>query len=140
MDAEVVIAIVLRPDGRVLMVRRKHREGALRWSFPGGKINRCEAEALASQRDVEEESGIRCLPVRRIGQWTHPDTLREVAYWLCRHTGGEAEVREPDKIDKVEWLTPQQVRRRVRSRIFPKVLSAITAFEPAELQAALHPA
>jgi 8-oxo-dGTP diphosphatase len=125
MEAEVVVAIVLRQDGRVLMVRRKRPEGALHWSFPGGKINLQETENHASQREVEEEAGISCRPLRKIGQWTHPDTSKEIAYWLCRHSSGEARVCEPDKIDRVEWLTFDQFRDRVSSRIFPKIVREI---------------
>lgn len=127
MDAEVVIAVVIRLDGRVLMVRRKQAEGALRWSFPGGKINDREAEGDASKREVEEESGVQCFPLRKIGQWTHPDTAREISYWLCTHAGGKAQVREPEKIDRVEWLTPDQIVQRVGSAIFPKVMTEIRA-------------
>lgn len=124
-QAEVVVAIVVRPDGRVLMVRRKKPEGTLHWGFPGGKINLLEAEPCASQREVEEESGISCFPLLKIGQWTHPDTSKEIAYWLCRHAGGDAHVCEPDKIDRVEWVAADQIVNRIYSRIFPKILSEI---------------
>ena len=137
MDAEVVVAVVIGPDGRVLMVRRKQAEGALRWSFPGGKINLCEAEGEASRREVEEESGVQCFPLRKIGQWTHPDTAREIAYWLCTHAGGKARVCEPEKIDRVEWVMPDEIERRVGSTIFTKVLTAIRENTLAKVRAAV---
>lgn len=52
------IATVIR--GRaVLLVRRANRPDALRWGFPGGKINVGEAIEHAALRELYEETGVR---------------------------------------------------------------------------------
>lgn len=127
MNVEVVVAVVLRDDGRVLMVKRKQVEGRLKWSFPGGKIDPFEDESSASKREVEEEVGISCTPLRKIGQWKHPDTNKVIGYWLCKLDGGTAYIREPDKIAGIAWLTSDEVQRVATSTIFPKVLSELEA-------------
>ena len=120
-DVEVVVAVVTRADGRILMIRRKKAEGSLLWAFPGGKVNQSEPEAKASEREVREEAGIRCKAVRKIGQWSHPETHKVIGYWLCRHEAGTAHLTEPEKIDRVEWVLADEVTKRVTSTIFPKL-------------------
>jgi 8-oxo-dGTP diphosphatase len=120
-NVEVVIAVVFRDDGRVLMIRRKKAEGPLLWAFPGGKVKRAESEAAASEREVHEESGVDCTAVRKIGQWVHPDSQKVISYWWCKHDGGIARLTEPDKIDRIEWVTIGDVSKRITSKLFPKL-------------------
>ncbi|UVF18859.1 NUDIX hydrolase [Microvirga terrae] len=134
MGAEVVVAVVMRPDGRVLMIRRKRAVGNLRWSFPGGKINSFETEQAASEREVKEEAGIECAAFHKIGQWYHPDVKKEISYWLCSHLSGEPVVSEPHLIDRVGWFTKSQVEERVTTTIFPPLAAELGISPRAQLQ------
>lgn len=63
----VAAAVVLRPDGRVLLAQRppgKPYEGY--WEFPGGKLEPGETPAHALARELHEELGI---DVRRAAPW-----------------------------------------------------------------------
>lgn len=60
-----VRAIVLDPQGRVLLVR--HAYGYEGWSFPGGAPHRREALAQTAAREVWEETGVRCQVKRLLG-------------------------------------------------------------------------
>lgn len=63
----VAAAVILRPDGRVLLAQRppgKPYEGY--WEFPGGKLEPGETPAHALARELHEELG---LEVRRIAPW-----------------------------------------------------------------------
>jgi len=63
----VAAAVILRPDGRVLLAQRppgKPYEGY--WEFPGGKLEPGEAPAQALARELREELG---LAVRRSAPW-----------------------------------------------------------------------
>lgn len=121
MKPEVVIAVVVRYDGRVLLIRRKHAEGLLRWSFPGGKINARENESTATRREVREESGVQCKTVKRLGQWHHPDSDKEISYWLCSLSNGDASLKEADRFDKIGWFTFAEIKERVTTTLFPPV-------------------
>jgi 8-oxo-dGTP diphosphatase len=63
----VAAAVVLRPDGRVLLAQRPAgRAYAGYWEFPGGKLEPGEAPRHALDRELAEELGIR---VRRAAPW-----------------------------------------------------------------------
>ena len=55
----VVVAAVIERDGRVLIGQRKPGKWhALKWEFPGGKVEPGEALSAALRRELEEELGI----------------------------------------------------------------------------------
>ena len=63
----VAAAVIVRPDGRVLLAQRpagKAYEGY--WEFPGGKLEPGETPAHALARELKEELG---LDVRRAAPW-----------------------------------------------------------------------
>jgi 8-oxo-dGTP diphosphatase len=63
----VAAAVILRPDGRVLLAQRprgKAYEGY--WEFPGGKLEEGETPLHALSRELHEELG---LTVRRAAPW-----------------------------------------------------------------------
>lgn len=118
--ASVVVAIVER-DQKYLMVLRKNRTGELSWVFPGGKRNQGEQEKTASKREVAEETGIHCAPRTRLARRVHPDTNAEIGYWICSYRNGSIRNREPDKIDDIRWMTPEEIRVNVTSDLFEPV-------------------
>ena len=55
-----VVAGIIRQDGRILVARRKAKDAqALKWEFPGGKIEPGETPEAALERELFEELGIR---------------------------------------------------------------------------------
>jgi 8-oxo-dGTP diphosphatase len=63
---KLVVAALVRRDGRVLMSRRRADQPMpLLWEFPGGKIEAGEAPEAALAREVREELGCE-LRVGRI--------------------------------------------------------------------------
>lgn len=55
-----VVAAIIERDGRILICRRTARQShALKWEFPGGKLEPGESPAQALERELEEELGIR---------------------------------------------------------------------------------
>src|SRR4051794_34689409 len=60
-------AIVLRDDGHVLMVRRKHAPFQGQWELPGGFLEVGEHPQDGVVREVEEETGLTVKPRRLVG-------------------------------------------------------------------------
>lgn len=117
---KIAVAVVTN-DGRVLMLRGSVKEGDLQWRFPGGTVEKGESEEEAAVREVAEETGIKCVSVKKLGERIHPTTKELVSYHLCEFVSGEALLREPEKFDKVAWLTSDEIFECVTSDIYAPV-------------------
>jgi 8-oxo-dGTP pyrophosphatase MutT (NUDIX family) len=100
-----------RPDGRpeVILVHRPKYDD---WSLPKGKLHAGEDDAAAALREVEEETGLRCvlgqeLPASRYhDRFGRPKTVR---YWaMTPEPGSSAPFVPNDEVDEVRWLTPDE--------------------------------
>jgi 8-oxo-dGTP pyrophosphatase MutT (NUDIX family) len=97
---EPLIAVVHRP---------RHRD----WSLPKGKLDQGESWRDAAVREVEEETGFRVKPVKRLGRARYLDNKgrdKLVRYWLMDLAEGEnGKGFEPNKeVDELRWLTPSE--------------------------------
>ena len=126
--AHTSVGVVVQ-RGRFLMVKRRESDGASLWRFPGGSVEEGEPEQAAAAREVFEETGVRCSPVRKLGERTHPDTRERISYWLCEYESGEPELREPQNLSDVAWVEPKDVLARVGSGLFEAVALLVHTFE-----------
>jgi 8-oxo-dGTP diphosphatase len=103
--------VVWRPgaDGEpeVILVHRPKYDD---WSLPKGKLHAGEDEVTAALREVQEETGLRCvlgeeLPVSRYhDRFGRPKTVR---YWAMTPEPGSSTTFVPNnEVDEVRWLTP----------------------------------
>lgn len=51
-------AVITRPDGQVLLIKRGNEPGRGLWSLPGGRIEAGESDVIAVAREVREETGL----------------------------------------------------------------------------------
>jgi 8-oxo-dGTP pyrophosphatase MutT (NUDIX family) len=92
---------VLVEDGRVLVVHRPRYDD---WSLPKGKAKDGESFLACALREVEEETGFRCEPLRELGETRYEvlDGPKTVRYWLMQRFGGTFEPN--DEVDEIRWL------------------------------------
>jgi 8-oxo-dGTP diphosphatase len=92
-----VVAGILEQNGRILICqRRPDQPHALKWEFPGGKVEPGESPAEALQRELGEELGIKSDPGTELTRYefTYPGKspilliFLRVTFWR-----GEAENR-----------------------------------------------
>jgi 8-oxo-dGTP diphosphatase len=67
-----VVAAVIERNGRILICQRRGGRYALKWEFPGGKIEPGEDSRLALIRELREELRIEAT----IGAPLHRETVR----------------------------------------------------------------
>jgi 8-oxo-dGTP diphosphatase len=102
----VAAAVILRPDGQVLLAQRppgKPYEGY--WEFPGGKLERGETTRHALVRELHEELGI---DVRRASPWivqefVYPHAHVELNFFRVLAWDGEPHSRDGQAF---AWQTP----------------------------------
>jgi 8-oxo-dGTP pyrophosphatase MutT (NUDIX family) len=109
-DRDVVRAaggVVYRTDGKSggLEVVLIHRPAYDDWSLPKGKLKDGETLEAAALREVQEETGMRCLIARSLGTLDYVDRRgreKVVWYWLMRAIGGT--FKPIPEVDRMKWM------------------------------------
>lgn len=82
-----------------------HRPAYDDWTFPKGKADPGESDEACAVREVEEETGLRCLLGRELPSTTYVDAKgrpKEVRYWVMEVAGGA--LRFEHEVDEARWL------------------------------------
>lgn len=129
----VVVAVVVRADGRVLAMRRSPRKdaGAGLWETVSGRVAPDEPLEDAVLREIREETGLevrlRAGPVDAYVARRNQDPMAVVVY-RADHLRGE--VVRSDEHDDHAWLTPAELRARtLLTRLADAVDRALAAHE-----------
>jgi lipoyl(octanoyl) transferase len=119
-----VQVVVLREDGKVLVMRRTMERGGF-WQTVTGRMERGETPAEAAARELGEETGAT-TPVQPLG-YEHDFPLdpgitrrqlktvkwaREYAFWTRVPASFDCR-RAPREHDRHEWLTPVEAYERL---------------------------
>ncbi len=98
--------VVYRTDGKnALEVVLIHRPAYDDWSLPKGKLKEGETLEAAALREVQEETGMRCLIARSLGTLDYIDRRgreKVVWYWLMRAIGGT--FTPIPEVDRMKWM------------------------------------
>jgi 8-oxo-dGTP diphosphatase len=114
---EVAVGIIMR-DGHVLACQRKRNaKYALKWEFPGGKIESGETAQQALIRELREELAIEAKVDTEFfrQEWTYTDGTGDsqrdgsfrVFYFLVRDFSGEL---VNHAFEQVQWKRPHELQ------------------------------
>jgi 8-oxo-dGTP diphosphatase len=110
----VVAAIILDEEKRILATQRGYGEYEGWWEFPGGKIEPGEGPEVALRREIMEELGVE-IEVENLlctVEYDYPKFHLSMLCYMCRISNGEIDLREhksaqwltKETLDDVEWL------------------------------------
>lgn len=116
-----ISAAIIVQHGRVLMVRRRVKEGELMWQFPAGAIEHDESPEAAAVRETLEETGLTVEPIKLLGHRVHPKTGRFMAYTACAALAGEAHVADAEELAEVAWVAHTEISDYVPYGLFEPV-------------------
>ncbi|MGW3410887.1 NUDIX hydrolase [Streptomyces sp. NPDC000888] len=90
-----------------------HRPKYDDWSHPKGKLKRGEDPLAGALREVEEETGFRCVPGARLPSALYyvDGRRKQVGYWAAEATDGHFTPNH--EVDHISWLTPDAARTRL---------------------------
>jgi 8-oxo-dGTP diphosphatase len=108
-DEPALSMAVIVADGKLLLIRRRKREGDLLWALPGGAIEAGETPEEAAVRETVEETGLVVRAAKVLGERVHPKTGRAMTYVACEVLQGEAKVADADELDAVAWVTLDEI-------------------------------
>lgn len=112
---------IITDAGRVLMIRRREREGKLLWAFPGGGIEEGETPEQAAVRETFEEVDLEVKAIKPLGERVHPQTGRHMSYVACEVVGGEARVADEEELAEVAWIRLEEIPTYVPWGLFGPV-------------------
>lgn len=87
-----VVAAVIQRDGKILVGQRRRSDShALKWEFPGGKLEIGETPRQALIRELKEELGIEAEIEREIVRYEHAYPRRAriqlLFFWVRQYSG-----------------------------------------------------
>jgi 8-oxo-dGTP diphosphatase len=107
-------AIVRRPDGHVLLIRRPDdaRTDPGLWDLPGGKMDHGETLEQVLEREVGEETGLRVA----VGGVVHISYFEKEPFWVtcvtfaCDCDGGDVSLSGEHA--EFDWVDPAAIPSR----------------------------
>ena len=107
----VVAAVIERGDRRLLIgQRRRNDTSALKWEFPGGKVERGETPEAALARELHEELGTtlrKCAPIGRVVyKYAETPEELEILFFAAAISAGEL---TPRTFERVAWVLPKEL-------------------------------
>ncbi|AIV35501.1 NUDIX hydrolase [Streptomyces sp. CCM_MD2014] len=115
-----VAGVVVRDDGRVLVIRRADNGT---WEPPGGVLELDERPEDGAVREVLEETGIRVSVERLTGVYKNVSRGVVALVFLCRPIDGAE--RTSSESTAVEWLTAEEVEKAMGEVYAVRVLDAL---------------
>ena len=103
---------MIEREGRVLVAQRPPQKHlALKWEFPGGKVEPGEEPAAALVREIKEELGCDITVGHALPRSIHAyaTVTIELIPFLCRLAPGSTEPH-PHEHAAVLWATPAELR------------------------------
>ncbi|MFE4175089.1 NUDIX hydrolase [Streptomyces sp. NPDC056909] len=116
-----IAAAIVVSEGRVLMVRRRVKEGQLSWQFPAGEAEAGESDEDAAVRETQEETGLTVKAVRALGSRVHPKTQRHMSYTACEVVSGTAYVADTEELAELAWCSLAEIPEYVPYGLFEPV-------------------
>ena len=95
-------------EGAVLLVHRPKYDD---WTFPKGKAEAGETDAECALREVEEETGLRCVLGPELAQTRYRDSKgrrKVVRWWRMSVLAGEFVPNS--EVDRIRWVAPADAR------------------------------
>lgn len=100
-----VVAAIIKQDNHYLIVQRnRNKHLALKWEFPGGKVNDNENFEEALNREIYEELNIMITIHEKIAEEKYKDDKIDIIlnYYLCSLRSGNMRLNEHEDF---AWIT-----------------------------------
>src|SRR3989338_887640 len=127
--AIVVASVVMKQDGKYLLVQERQPKAYGLWNFPGGKVDVGESFEQAAIREAKEESGYDVEIIKKIGIFQANPTNAVKHAFEVKIIGGELNFQLDELLD-AKWFTFDEIKQmRDKLREGEWILDAINILE-----------
>jgi len=103
--------VIERSDRRLLIGQRRHSDSsALKWEFPGGKVEEGETPEEALARELKEELGAvlqKSAPIGRVvHKYAETHGQFEILFFAAAISDGEL---TPRSFERIAWVLPKEL-------------------------------
>jgi 8-oxo-dGTP pyrophosphatase MutT (NUDIX family) len=128
----VTVAAIIEKNGRYLLIEEHTQEG-LRLNNPAGHLDPGESPAEGCAREALEETAHPFTPTALVGiylsRFQRPTTAEDITYVrmaFCGEIGElQAHLSLDEGIERILWMTPDEVRASASRHRSPLVLQCI---------------
>lgn len=108
----IVVAAVIACEGRVLACQRSRESRlALKWEFPGGKVQGGETPVAALERELMEELGVRAEIGQEIYRTRHKyPEMQETVELIFFEARAESKEIQNRVFEKIDWVEPKLLK------------------------------
>jgi len=106
----VVAAVIKKKDYYLIVKRNRNKHLALKWEFPGGKVEKNETFEKALSREIKEELNISIKIHYKISKENYKDEKIDIIlhYYLCSLRKGIIQLNEHEDID---WIKKNDFKK-----------------------------
>ncbi len=107
----VVAAVVMKKDGKYLMIQEKQPRAYMLWNVPAGKVDVGETLEEAAVREAKEESGFDVKLIRKLGLFQNISTEPPKHVYEGEIIGGSLAYPE-DEIMDAQWMAFDEIQAK----------------------------
>ncbi|HEY1372377.1 MAG TPA: (deoxy)nucleoside triphosphate pyrophosphohydrolase [Candidatus Binatia bacterium] len=111
MRAITVVAALIVKNGRILVCQRRGGPFALKWEFPGGKVEAGEALQAALFRELKEELDIEVSAAKEIFRHVHRYGDDSAVDLIFFRVDGYAGVMRNRIFEDIRWAEAKELRK-----------------------------
>lgn len=125
---EVVAGVVLKKDGKYLLLQEKQPKAYMLWNFPAGRVDVGESLEEAAIRETKEESGYDVELVREIKIFHEKATSVVKHVFEAKIISGELKFPEDEMLD-AQWFTYDKIKEMKNKLRGEWILDTISILE-----------
>lgn len=125
---EVVAGVVIKKDGKYLLLQEKQPKAYMLWNFPAGKVDVGESFEETAIREAKEESGYDVELIKEIGIFQKIPTDAVKHAFEAKIVGGELRFPE-DEMLGAKWFSFDEIKQMKEKLRGEWIIEAIEIME-----------
>lgn len=107
-DRRAVVAVIRRGESFLVIKRSQQVIAPGAFCFPGGGLEGSETCEMAIRRELREEIGVECRPIREVWRGRTPWNV-DLAWWLVELSEGAELTANEAEVASTHWVTLEEM-------------------------------